>query len=160
MADKQTDSVLIIGVGTESRRDDAVGLTIAKKLRERLGARARVAEESGEGARLLERFQSASTVIVIDATRCGRRPGTIFRIDAHEGSIPAEFFNYSTHNFSVAEAVETARAIGQMPPRLILYGIEGERFEAGEGLTEPVRQAGNAVVEKIVAEFEPAQEHR
>jgi hydrogenase maturation protease len=38
------------------------------------------------------------------------------------------------------EAVELARELGRLPGRLVVYGIEGENFEAGEGLTEAVQK--------------------
>ena len=59
--------------------------------------------------------------------------------DAGNSPIPSDFFNYSTHAFSVAEAVELARALNKLPTRLLIYGIEGVDFSAGIGLTEAVQ---------------------
>ena len=73
-------------------------------------------------------------------------------------AVPAGFFHYSTHAFSVAEAVELARSLDQLPPRLIVYGIEGENFAAGMGLTSSVEQAVEAVTEQVAAEVRAAQE--
>ena len=36
------------------------------------------------------------------------------------------------------EAVELARELDRLPRRLVVYGIEGESFEAGEGLSPAV----------------------
>ena len=36
------------------------------------------------------------------------------------------------------EAVALARELDRLPTRLIVYGIEGESFETGEGLSDPV----------------------
>ena len=68
-------------------------------------------------------------------------------------SIPAKFFNYSTHAFSVAEAVELARTLNQLPSHLIIYGIAGENFSVGVGLLTAVREAANKVVERINREI-------
>src|SRR3954452_13627171 len=56
----------------------------------------------------------------------------------HEGEaakqpIPRTMFNCSTHDLGVAEAIELARAFGKLPPRLIVYGIEGRDFDEGTG---------------------------
>jgi len=44
---------LIIGIGNEYRSDDAVGLIVARRLKERLADSAIVLEQSGDGAALM-----------------------------------------------------------------------------------------------------------
>jgi hydrogenase maturation protease len=143
---------LIIGLGNEYRRDDAVGLVVARRVREAAPESVRVLEESGEGAGLMESWQDADAVILIDAVHSGAKPGTLHRLDAHAQPIAKKFFRFSTHAFGVAEAVELARALGRLPPRLIVYGVEGKRFEAGVGLSPEVEAAVQAVVERVLAE--------
>jgi len=143
---------LIIGLGNEYRGDDAVGLIVARRLREAAPESVRVLEESGEGAALLESWQDADAVILIDAVHSGAKPGTIHRFDAHVQPIARKFFRFSTHAFGVAEAVELARALGRVPPRLIVYGVEGKRFEAGVGLSPDVEAAVQEVAERVLGE--------
>jgi hydrogenase maturation protease len=144
---------LIIGLGNEYRRDDAVGLVVARRLREAAPASVSVMEETGEGASLLESWQDTDTVVLIDAVRSGAAPGMVHRLDAHGGPIAREFFRFSTHAFGLAEAVELARALGRLPPRLIVYGIEGKSFEAGVGLSPEVDAAVQGVVERVLGEL-------
>jgi hydrogenase maturation protease len=144
---------LIIGLGNQYRRDDAVGLVAARRLKEAVPEPVRVLEESGEATALMDAWQGADTVILIDALNSGAKPGTVRRLDAHAQSIPAGFFHYSTHAFGVAEAVELARALGQLPPRLIVYGIEGKTFEAGLGLSPEVEKAAQEVVERVLGDL-------
>lgn len=141
---------LIIGVGNEFRGDDGVGIVVARRVRSKHPARLTIFEASGEGAALMEAWKGASRVIVIDATRSGSPPGTIHRFNAHAEPLPSRFFHYSTHAFSVAEAVEMARALNQLPPQLIVYGIEGKNYTAGEGLSPEVEKAAAAVVERVL----------
>ena len=98
----------------------------------------------------MEAWKDTSLVLLIDATRSGSPPGTIHRFDAHAEPLPSRFFHYSTHAFSVAEAVELARALDQLPPQLIVYGIEGKNYTAGEGLSPEVETAGAAVVARVL----------
>ncbi len=145
--------LVIIGVGNVYRRDDAVGLIVARRLKAEHLDDVRILEESGEGAALMESWKDADTVILIDAVHSGGAPGTIHRLDAHAQAIPTGFFHYSTHAFSVAEAVELARALNQLPPRFIIYGIEGKDFEAGEGLSPEVEKAVEEVVRLVLCEL-------
>jgi len=145
--------ILIIGLGNEYRCDDAVGLVVARRLREAAPESVPVLEETGEGASLLESWQGADTVILIDAVQSGAAPGTVHRLDAHERPIAREFFRFSTHAFGLAEAVELARALGRLPPRLIVYGVEGKSFEAGVGLSPEVQAAVGEAVERVLREL-------
>lgn len=144
---------LIIGLGNEYRRDDAVGLIVARRLKEAAPEQVRVLEESGEGAALMESWKDAEAVILIDAVRSGAKPGILHRLDAHTWPVPTRFFHYSTHAFSVAEAIELARALGQLPPRLVVYGIEGKTFEPGLGLSPEVEKAAQEVVERVLRDL-------
>ncbi len=145
--------VLVIGVGNLYRRDDAVGLIIARALRDQNLDDIEVLEMSSEGTALIEAFQNAERVIVIDAVCSGATPGTIFRVEAHRQSIPTEFFRYSTHNFGLAEAIELARSLRKLPRELIVYGIEGQDFTMGEGLSPGVARATPKVLERILNEL-------
>lgn len=143
----------VVGVGNAYRRDDAVGLIIARRLKAENLDHVRILEESGEGAVLMESWEDADTVILIDAVHSGAAPGTIHRLDAHAQAIPTDFFHYSTHAFSVAEAIELARTLNQLPPRLIIYGIEGKNFETGKGLSPEVENAVEEVVCLVLREL-------
>jgi hydrogenase maturation protease len=142
--------ILVIGVGNEYRGDDAVGLAVARRLRQLSLENVMIIEETGEGASLLESWKGADTVIIVDATSSGAKPGTIHRVDARARQIPRGLLHYSTHAFSVGEAVELARVMGQLPPHILVYGIEGERFEDGMELSGAVRESVGGVVELLL----------
>ena len=105
----------------------------------------------------MEAWKGADAVILVDAVHAGKAPGSVYRLDAHEGPIPANFFHYSTHAFSVAEAVELARALNQLPSRLVIYGIEGRDFEAGGELSHEVAKAAQRVVERVLKDIDSFQ---
>jgi hydrogenase maturation protease len=145
--------ILIIGLGNDYRRDDAAGLVTVRKLAMLVNGGMRIVEASGEGTALIEAWKGVDFVILVDAVHSCGSPGSIHRFDPHLQPIPVRFFHYSTHAFSVAEAVELARTLGQLPPKLILYGIEGKEFESGIGLSTEVEQATEEVVRKIQEEL-------
>lgn len=147
---KQDDQLIfVIGIGNVYRSDDGVGFVIAQHLKEQASDTFTVIKESGDGITLMESWESADAVILIDAVYSGAKPGTIHRFDAHVQQIPAQFFHLSTHAFGIAEAVELARILGRLPSSLIVYGIEGKCFEAGEGLSVEVSNAAQEVVLRI-----------
>jgi hydrogenase maturation protease len=139
----------LIGIGNRFRRDDAAGLEVARRLRLAAPPGVRVLEEEGEPASLIESWAEADEALVIDGVFSDAPPGTLHRFEAAEQPLPAELFRPSTHAMGIAEAVELARELDRLPGRLGVYGIEGESFEAGEGLTATVQ----AAVEQLVAEL-------
>jgi hydrogenase maturation protease len=97
-------------------------------------------------------WKAADTVILIDASKSGAKPGTLYRFDAHTQTIPAKLFTRSTHAFCLAEGVALARELHQLPARLIVYGVEGKSFNAAIGLSDEVQRAVGAVVDQVVKE--------
>jgi hydrogenase maturation protease len=143
---------LIIRIGNEYRGDDAAGLIVARRLKERLGDSFAVLEQSGDGAALVEAWRGAETVIIIDAVMSGAAPGTIHRVDASAQPLPKNAFRCSTHAFGVAEAIELSRALSELPQSLIVYGIEGKNYAAGVGLSSEVEKAVGEVVGRALTE--------
>lgn len=144
------DAVLILGIGNAMRSDDGVGPFVAARLAA-AGLNARV--HCGDGTGIIDAMAAAQHLILIDATRSATAPGTRTSLDAIATPIPAEFFHYSTHRFGLAEAVETGRALGLLPPALTVHGIEGAAFEPGERLSPPVAKAAQALIAVLRAEF-------
>jgi hydrogenase maturation protease len=95
-------------------------------------------------------WDGAADAVVIDAASSGAAAGTVHRFDATGGALPAwSRSSTSTHAVGLVEAIELARTLGRLPPRLVVYGIEGERFEAGTELTPAVAAAVEAVAAAV-----------
>ena len=65
-----------------------------------------------------------------------------------------DLFRYTSHVHDLAGAIEEARAMGNLPPRLIVFGIEGRVRGTGSGLSDEVESAACRVQEMIVREIE------
>ena len=109
----------------------------------------RAVGREGEPSSLLDAGDGEEHVILVDAVSSGEKPGTIHRLDAGAGPLPAQLFGVSTHHLSVADAVELGRSLGRLPERLEVYGIEGAAFGAGRGLTPAVAEAVEAVASEL-----------
>ena len=145
----------MIGIGNAWQGDDGAGLVAARRIRERAGAGVDVRELEGEPVTLVDAWEGADEVYVLDAVRSGSPPGMVHRIDASSGPIPATLSAASTHTLGVGEAIELGRALGRLPARLVLYGIEAESIAAGEELTPAVAQAVDEAVERLLAGLSP-----
>jgi hydrogenase maturation protease len=148
--------VLLIGIGNAYRHDDDAGLLVAGRLKELALSSYEVHEQVGEGTALMELWKDADRVVVVDAVQSGAPAGTIHRFDANLHPLPAPIFRDSTHAFGLVEAVELSRALNQLPGNLVIYGIEGQNFEAGTGLSPAVLAAVNDLVGKLQQEVRTA----
>lgn len=146
-------AVRVFGVGNPYRGDDAVGPRVAELLRERLPAAVAVAPHDGEVGALLEAWEDAELVVVADAVHAGEAPGTVVRLDAARDPLPPAPAT-SSHGFGVAETVELGRALGSLPPRLVVYGIEGADYATGAPLSPVAERAAAEAAGRIAAEIE------
>jgi hydrogenase maturation protease len=141
----------VIGVGNPLRGDDAAGLLVARRVRELAGAEMEVLELEGEPARLLDAWEGAELALVVDAISSGGTAGEAMRFDVTDEPLPRAARAASTHALGLGDVVELGRALGRLPARLIIFGIEGAGFEAGAPPSAAVVSAVDVVAEAIVA---------
>ena len=147
-------NTLLIGIGNDFRGDDAAGLLVARGLVAKGIPGLTILESDGEALSLLESWQDAGRLILVDATEPAEDPGATLRFDAGAEALPSQPFLCSTHAFNLAESIELARSLGRLPPEVIVYGIQGKNFGMGAGITPVVLEAVNAVVETIQTELQ------
>jgi hydrogenase maturation protease len=155
-----TDShpILVIGIGNDYRGDDAVGLYVARRIQEKGINGVEVIAGVSDGTSLIEAWEDAGRVYVIDCTVSGTRAGKIYRFDGVDETLPQALFpSYSTHAFNVGDTIRLAKSLGQLPQSLIIFGIEGKDFAAGVGLAERVKTAAEEVISSIIREIEESR---
>lgn len=140
---------VVLGIGNPDRGDDGAGRAVVRRLRSLLTDEAELIEENGEAAALLARLEGADAAYLVDACASGSPVGTILRFDAAATPLPQHAFGLSTHGISLAEAIELARALRQLPPRCVVYAIEGTCFETGAPLTRAVAEAVAEVARRL-----------
>lgn len=138
--------IRIIGCGNLDRGDDAAGVLVARRLRA-LGISAM--EQNGESLALMDSWRGCEQVLLVDACASGSTPGEVRVWDAVAHPLPENFLPCSTHAFGVREAVELARAMNQLPHKLLIYTIEGAAFVPGSPLSTAVAQAVESVTRQL-----------
>jgi len=150
-------ATLVIGIGNRDRGDDGAGLEVARRLRQKAPDNAVVFECAGEASCLMQSWQGRPRVILVDAASGSGRPGSIRRYDASRAPLPTGTLHASTHSWGVAEGVELARALGELPPETVVYAIEGRSFGLGHWLSPEVQAAAGDVVDRVLAELAERQ---
>ncbi|MDP3553763.1 hydrogenase maturation protease [Methylocystis sp.] len=144
--------MIVLCIGNPQRGDDTAGRAVAHALRALL-VDVEIIEEEGEATRVLARLDGVDAAYIVDACVSGAEPGEIHRIDVGTGPLPRAAFGASTHGFGLAEALELARALGVLPPRCIVYAIEGKIFDIGASMSPAVAEAVDIVAGRLRADI-------
>ena len=147
-------SVLIVGVGNELRADDGAGIEAARRLQEReLPPGVCVTEQQGEPLALLDTWAEADAVVLIDTMRSGAPPGTIRRFDISRQALPRGVGgSTSTHALMLQDVLELGRELGRLPAQVIVLGVEGRTFHAGQGLSNELRAQTDVLADLALGE--------
>jgi hydrogenase maturation protease len=127
--------IRVIGVGTRAG-DDAAGLAVAERLQDRGLLQARIAR-CERPVELIELVAGADAAVVADAVRSGAAPGTLHHLHSSQLLRGA---GVSSHALGVADALALLSALGRLPLRLHIVGIEAGDATSGE-LSGPVARA-------------------
>lgn len=143
---------LVIGLGNPLMGDDGAGVAALERLREEweLPADVELVDGGTWGMNLLPLVESVRRLILVDAIRSGRRPGTLTVLERHQ--LPRYFsLKLSPHQIDLREVLALAELRGLLPDELVAVGIEPERVEMELRLSPRV-QAGLAKVVDLVVE--------
>lgn len=110
-----------------------------------------VIEHNGDGTSLLHAWEGARVVVLVDAVRSNSAPGTIHCVDVRAAGLPGGVTWSSSHALGVAATVKLATQLNCLPHALSIYGIEGQQFGFGTGLSPAVDNAASAVVERLLS---------
>jgi hydrogenase maturation protease len=146
-------TVLVAALGNPDRGDDGVGLEVARLLEGRLPAAARILARRGDMLSLIDDWAGCDALICIDAAAApDAEPGRIHRIDLARDALPQDLSFTSSHAFGLPEAVALARALKLAPRCIVVYAIEGSRFDSGATLSPEVLAAASEVADRVAAE--------
>ncbi|MBK9138065.1 MAG: hydrogenase maturation protease [Verrucomicrobia bacterium] len=145
-------TVLILGLGNDILTDDAVGLAVARAVRERLqdAQTVRVVDTEEMGLSLLDFIAGHRELIIVDAIQTGKAPpGTVHEMD---GDALCLLPRISPHFLGIGEILTLGRQLGlTMPGRVKIFAIEvADPFTLGTSMTAPVALAVPEVVNRVV----------
>lgn len=150
------ETVLIIGIGNALLGDEGLGVHVARKLLEQkaLPTQVEVLEAGTALLDFLPEMARYSRVILVDAVRAGREPGTLYRAELvcdsglELGSNPL----LSLHEWGLCETLLVAERLGLLPRRLTLVGAEPESIAPRLELSPVLGRAAEQIVSLLLAE--------
>lgn len=157
--------VLVVGVGNILLKDEGVGVHVAWKLQElSLPGDVEVIDGGTASLEVLLLHEGVDKLVMIDAMRTGKKPGTIYkgRFKAGESEELAWIFGQSAkskislHQVGLIEAMAAAEKLNRAPKEIVIIGVEPGEWDYGLELTETVKQSIPEVIKKVLEEIENA----
>jgi len=143
---------VVLGLGNASRGDDGVGPAVVDMLKTNPQVAALV-REPRDAMGMVAAWQGASLAIVVDAAQSGSAPGTIHRVEHADGILPKDAARTSSHGLGLAEALALGAALGRLPGRLVVYGVEAASFDPETELTQDVAASVPVVAAHIATDL-------
>jgi hydrogenase maturation protease len=146
----------IICFGNPIMTDDAVGIHIARGLREKLSARASdvdVVESAVAGLALLELMTGWERVVLVDAVQLpDHKPGDVVRLDPHTG--PLSLRLCSVHELDVRTVLSVGPQMGYaMPSQVVMIGVQAlDLCTFSDKLSTAVEVAVPGAIDRVLAE--------
>lgn len=145
-------NVLVMGLGNILLSDEGAGVKAIEELRDRYDCSDAVEIIDGGtmGLELLPYFEERSHILIIDAVKTGREPGTIVRIED-----PPAYFSSKTspHQIGLADVMGIAVITDIMPQYITLFGIEPKQLSTGLDLSTEVARNLSRLVDMVAAEL-------
>ena len=145
--------ILVLGLGNDILTDDAVGLHVARAVRERLAGETRIEVKSTTemGLALLDEIADRDAVVLVDSVQTGREPpGHIHEIDA---AGLASVTSTVPHMLGVGETLALGKLLGLAMPRQVrVFAIEvADPFRLGTEMTAAVSGVVTSAADQIAA---------
>ena len=139
MSDGPPGTALVVGLGSPLMGDDGIGLAALARLREAwsLPRTVELLDGGTWGLNLLPAIESAEQVLILDAVRAGRRPGTLAQLRREE--LPRMLgVKLSPHQIGLQEVLALLELRGAVPAEMACLGLEPASIELRHGLSPRV----------------------
>jgi len=147
--------IVVIGVGNLLLGDEGVGVHAVRELKKRaLPPGVEVLDAGVAGIGLLDLFQGAEKVLLIDAADMNRPPGTVVRFTPDDIQSQGENPRFSAHDVGLLEVLQLAKALGKSPPQVVIVGVQPKEISWRMDLTPEIQAALPKVVEAVLKELD------
>ena len=146
--------VVVLGIGNTLLSDEGVGVHAAAALCElyALPAGVEVIDGGTAGMELLDTLSNVDLLLVIDAVKAHRPPGSLVCLVGSE--VPVFFRSkLSPHQVSICDVLASLEFSGDAPRDLVLVGVEPESLELGLEMTPTVAARVPEMVAAAVTEL-------
>ena len=157
---QRTKQILVAGVGNAWLRDDGFGGEVTKALSDReLPPGVQVIDFGSGGLDLAyEVMRGYDALVLIDISRQGERPGTLYVMEAKEDDVEGSIEDgqmIDPHGMDPQTVLRFVKYVGGWPGRVFVVACEPEVVDdVGFGLSDTVRASVGRAVDVVLETIE------
>jgi hydrogenase maturation protease len=148
-------NITVLGVGNILFADEGVGIHVIERLQERYDFPENVSIIDGGtlGLRLLGVISEADYLIVVDAVKNKKKPGSLHRLEGEE--VPKRILaKNSLHQVDFLETLASCQVLDKVPETVIL-GVEPQDIETPSiELTPTIQAKVDALIQMVLKELD------
>jgi len=149
-------SVVVLGLGNPLMADEGVGVRLLEQLAGRADKYPSVEfiDAGTEGMAILHHLAGRQKAIILDCASMGTKPGTIRRFNPEQVETVKVLNHYSLHEIDVLKVIDLSSRLGQRPEEIVFFGIEPERVEPAQTLSQTITIRMDGYIKAILKELE------
>ena len=142
--------VAVVGVGNILLKDEGIGIHVVRALREVIGNRTDVELiDGGTSPDALLGLEAVPRLILVDATRGGGPPGSIYRFHPSDISVESQSIT-SLHQIVLLDSLKMMQLGGSQPDDIIIIGVEPKEIDWGMELSPELMQKLPQIVREVM----------
>ncbi|MFH1370205.1 MAG: HyaD/HybD family hydrogenase maturation endopeptidase [Planctomycetota bacterium] len=129
---------VVIGLGNLLLSDEGIGIHLVRRLSDRQDKFPKVdfLDAGSAGMNLLHLIANRKKAIIIDCAKMGAKPGIMLRFTPDEVQSVKKLSQYSLHEADILQVIKLSEQLGECPQEIVFFGIEPEKLEPGQELSE------------------------
>jgi hydrogenase maturation protease len=147
---------VVLGLGNPLMADEGVGVYLIERLVKSAAEYPAVdfVDAGTGGLTILYHLEDRHKAILIDCAFMDEPPGTIRRFTPDEVRSTKVLVHQSLHELDLMRVIAMAHELGQAPQEIVIFGIQPERIELGQGLSPTLMDRMDEYVSTILHELE------
>ncbi len=142
---------IVLGLGNPLMSDEGIGGFVVEQLKKEAAQYPNVefVDAGTAGMSLLHLLAGRRKAVIIDCAFMGTEPGTIKKFTPDDVSSVKKLAHQSLHELDILKVIEISKQIGEAPEEIIIFGIEPERIEPGQKISQPLTAKINEYIKDV-----------
>jgi len=149
--------VIVIGVGNTLLSDEGLGVKAVERLEKtNLPQNVRLFDAGVSLPRTLPLAQGFDKMVIIDAIKAGKKPGTIHRFTLEEierGQKKKARISLSLHELDVPGMIALEKLVTKLPRQIVFIGMEPASISPGTSLSPVIEEKMESLISRIRREI-------
>jgi hydrogenase maturation protease len=139
--EKVYPKIVILGIGNLLLGDEGIGIHFIQTLdKDYLRQHNAETIDGGLCPEFASLVEDAGKLIIVDAIKGGKPPGTVYRLNIADVTAGLASANLSLHYANILDSLKLLQKIGKGPQETVILGIEPQNIDWGLELSAKVKE--------------------